>query len=144
MAEQKILFEHENTPEGGYGIESAWAVPIDGYYKLDNILFYAKDYSLGDIVDVENRNGELFVVGLVKESGHSTIRIIFNDLKDVAPTREYLNARGCESEVSDVKILISVDIPPTVGYKEIKEFLEDGERVGKWNYEEACIASANS
>ena len=78
----KILFEHNNAPEGGYGIESAWAIPInEDSYKIDNILFYAPEYSLGDIISVENRDGELFVTGLIKESGHSTVRIIFNNKK---------------------------------------------------------------
>lgn len=141
MEHQKILFEHYNTPEGEYGIESAWAIPINGNFKLDNILFYAKDYSLGDIVSVENRNGELYASGLVEESGHSTVRILFNNLNDVIPTREYLNKMGCESEISDVKFLISLDIPPNVNYQDVRTFLEEGEASSKWSYEESCIAS---
>jgi hypothetical protein len=134
------LFEHHNTPEGIYGIESAWAIPVGEYFKLDNILFYAPEYSLNDIVNVENRNGELFVIGLIKESGHSTVRIIFNNEKDVAPTREYLKSIGCDSEISDVKILISVDISSEVNYQNVKEYLEQGEKLFKWSFEEACIA----
>ena len=95
---------------------------------------------MGDIVSVENRNNELFVTGLIQELGHSTIRMIFEDEKNVAPTRDYLNSIGCESEISDVKILISVDIPPEVNYQKIKEYLEEGEKLSKWSFEEACIA----
>lgn len=140
MEHLKILFEHYNTPENEYGIESAWAIPVGENFKLDNILFYAPSYSLGDVVSVEDRNGELFVTGLVQESGHSTVRVILSDKKDVAPLRERLEKLGCDSEISDVLILISVDIPPEVDYSIIKDLLVDGENLSKWGYEESCIA----
>jgi Domain of unknown function (DUF4265) len=144
MKHKKIFLEHENSPEGGYGIESVWAIPLkDGAYKIDNILFYAPEYSLGDIVSVENREGEFFVKGLVAESGHSTVRIIFNNVDDVKETREFLKKLGCDSEISEVPILISVDIPPTISYSIIKEYLIEGEKMEKWSYEESCIAHNN-
>lgn len=144
MKHIKILLEHENSPEGGHGIESVWAIPLkNGQYKIDNILFYAPEYSLGDIVNVENRNGELFVKSLVSESGHSTIRLIFNNISDVKQTREFLKGLGCDSEISEVPILISVDIPPIVSYSKIKEYLIEGEKMEKWSYEESCIAHNN-
>lgn len=140
MEHLKILFEHYNTPENEYGIESAWAIPEGENFKLDNILFYAPEYSLGDVVSVEDRNGELFVNGLVQESGHSTVRIILSDKADVVPLREQLKKLGCDSEISDVSILISVDIPPEVDYSIIKNLLVEGENLSKWSYEESCIA----
>ncbi|MEO6454237.1 MAG: DUF4265 domain-containing protein [Ginsengibacter sp.] len=140
MEHIKILFEHYNTPDNEYGIESAWAAPVGENFQLDNILFYAPEYSLEDIVSVENRNGELFVTGLVQESGHSTVRIIVSEKESVAPLREQLKKLGCDSEISDVPILISVDIPPEVDYSIIKDLLVQGENLSKWSYEESCIA----
>ncbi len=143
MEHTKVLFEHENTPEGGYGIESAWAIPEGKNYKLDNILFYAPEYSWGDIVSVEDRDGELFVTGLIQESRHSTVRIIFKNSIDVQDVRGYLKKLGCDSEISDVSILVSVDIPPEVSHGLVKDYLEKGEALSKWSYEEACIAHNN-
>lgn len=143
MKHVKILFEHQNTPEGGYGIESAWAIPEEGFYKLDNILFYAPEYSLGDVVSVEDRNQELFVTGLIKESGHSTVRVIFYDAGEVSKAREIMKELGCDSEISNIPTLIAVDIPPNVSYKLVKQFLEEGRAMSKWGYEEACIAHAS-
>lgn len=140
MGHVKILFEHYNTPESEYGIESAWAIPVGDNFKLDNILFYAPEYSLGDIVSVEDRNGELFVNGLVQESGHSTVRVILSDKDDVVTLRERLTRLGCDSEISNVPILISVDVPPEVDYSLIKNLLVEGENLSKWSYEESCIA----
>jgi hypothetical protein len=61
---EKILFEYTDL-NNEYAIESAWAEKVGDNYKLDNILFYARSYSCGDIVKVEDRNGELFVTGLM-------------------------------------------------------------------------------
>jgi hypothetical protein len=143
MEYKKILFEHENAPEGGYGIESAWAIPEGDNFKLTNILFYAPEYSWGDVVSVENREGELFVTGLIQESGHSTVRIIFYKSDEVHDTIEYLISIGCDAEISNIPTLISVDIPAEISYKQVKEFLEGGRNLSKWDYEEACIAHNN-
>jgi hypothetical protein len=141
MEHKKIFFEYENTSNGEYEIESAWALPLgNNKYKLDNILFYAPEYSLGDIVKVEHRGEEPFVVGVVEESGHSTVRILFNDIDNVQTVRMYLDEIGCSSEISNIPILISVDIPPDKKYSDIKKYLDLGESEGKWSYEESCIS----
>lgn len=136
----KIIFEY-NDASDAYALESAWSTKVGDYYKLDNILFYAPEYSLGDIVSVEERNEELYVTGLIKESGHSTVRILFNNKKDVQTTRNKLMELGCESEVSNIPELISVDIPGSVEYfKSVKPLLEKGVKKNLWGFEEACIA----
>jgi len=136
----KILFRYNNIEEDRQDIEGAWASKVGSYYKLDNILFYAKEYSLGDIVEVEEENGELYVTGLHEESGHSTVRIYFNNVDQVAHVREELKKMGCASEISNIPKLISVDIPPDVDYQEIKKYLDVEEAKEQWDYEEACIA----
>ena len=139
MAKQKIIFEYQDASDH-YALESAWADKIVDHYKLDNILFYAPEYSLGDIVSVEERNGELYVTGLVEASGHSTVRILFNNQNDVQSTRDKLKSMGCESELSNISTLIAVDIPPNIPYEKIRDFLIEGEENEKWGYEESCLA----
>lgn len=139
MEHQKIFFEHDNAIEGGIGIESAWAIPIGDYYQLDNILFYVLGYSWKDIVATETIDGEQYVKSIIQKSGHSTIRIIFEEEEYVEPTREHLQLLGCDSEISDVYILITVDVPPTVDIKKVLTFLENGKFAEKWVYEEADI-----
>ena len=139
---QKIIFEYYDFEEN-YALESAWAEKVDAGHRLDNILFYAKEYALGDIVSTENRNGELYVTGLVSESGHSTIRILFNQEQLVISTIEKLQSLGCDSEISNLPNLIAVDIPPSISYSKIKEFLEEGLINEIWGYEEACLAHNN-
>jgi Domain of unknown function (DUF4265) len=136
----KIIFEHQNNANNEYELESAWATRVGEHYKLDNILFYAPQYSWNDVVSVEERSGELYVTGLVKESGHSTVRILFNDPKDVQGVRDQLKKMGCDSEISNTPSLVAVDIPPEVSYSVIRDFLEEGEKAEKWGYEESCLA----
>ncbi|WP_094572345.1 DUF4265 domain-containing protein [Mucilaginibacter xinganensis] len=135
----KIIFEYQDL-EDNYALESAWAEKQGEYYKLCNILFYAPGYSWGDIVSVEDRNGELYVTDLIEESGHSTIRIIFYTKEIIEPTIQQLNGFGCTYEGSNIAKLISVDVPLTVNYKPIKEFLTEGEIKKLWSYEESCLA----
>lgn len=135
----KIFFTHDAF--GDESVESAWAEKIDNGYQLDNILFYAKNYSWGDIVSVEESNGELFVTGLVEEKGHSTIRILVSEISLVPILREELKKLGCSSELSNMKNLIAVDIPPQVPYSNIQNYLDKGETENKWEYQEAAIAS---
>lgn len=137
--QSKILFEFEDF-NGEYAIESIWSTKLKNGYKIDNIPFYVKGFALGDVVSVQEKEGELYVVDLIEESGHSTIRILFNDINDIQQTRAELTNLGCESEISDNTVLISVDIPPTVQYEQIKKYLETGESADKWGYQEACLA----
>lgn len=136
----KILFEYTDLA-GDYALESAWAEPCEaGTYRLDNILFYAPEYALGDEVAVEERSGEWYVTGLVAESGHSTVRVLFTEESAVRPTQAALQALGCDSELSNLPILLAVDIPSSVSYAEVKQYLEAGVQANKWGYEEACLA----
>lgn len=135
---EKILFEYSNSDQE-YAIESAWAKKVGEEYQLENILFYAPNYSFGDVVEVEDRNGELYVTGLVKESGHSTIRIIFYEKQDIDKTLERLKEMGCDYEGSNIVSLISVDVPPEVDYNIVRAFLDKGEEGDKWSYQESCL-----
>lgn len=136
---EKILFEYSDF-DGKYAIESAWAKKVGDYYQLDSILFYAANYSWGDVVKVEDRNGELYVIGLVEESGHSTIRIIFYENENINGAIERLKDMGCDYEVSNISSLIAVDVPPQVNYNELRSFLDEGEENELWSYEESCLA----
>lgn len=135
----KMLFEYEDF-ENQYALESMWVFSTQLGYKIDNIPFYVKGFAYGDIVSAKELEGELYANELVKESGHSTIRILFNSIEEVSGVREYLKNLGCESEISDLPILVAVDIPPSVAYNNIKTYLDIGEEKDLWSYQEACIA----
>lgn len=138
----KILFPLEQT--AGYpphDVESVWAVPLGGgQYKIDNIPFFIRGVSSEDVVTAAERNGSLFYTGLVSERGHSTIRVLIADRDETEEVRAELRAHGCASEGTGIPGLIAVDVPPSVSYRELRQFLDEGERRGRWEYEEGCIA----
>ena len=140
MAEQfKILFRHDAFD--GKDIESMWAVKVENGYKIDNIPFYVKSFSWGDIIDADEIEGQLYARNLVEESGHSTVRILFWDKSIINSTRETLKYLGCGSELSNIESLVSIDVPLSVNYFDLKEHLEDGEQSGSWEYEESCLSN---
>ena len=47
---------------------------------------------------------------------------------------------GCSSELSHVRGLIAVDVPPNVDYKKVRSYLHDGLKQEKWDVQESCLA----
>ena len=121
-------------------MESLWASPADGGYRLDNIPFYAVGVALNDLVDVvPDPDGGLRFLRLLQASGHGTVRLWFERAADVPGVRVHLRRLGCPSEL-DLDRLVAVDVPPTVGYDVIRTYLAAQESAGVLEYEEGCIA----
>jgi hypothetical protein len=134
----KVLFEVENE-DGNIDIESVWAVPTAHGYRIDNIPFYAKGVACDDeVIAVPAEDGLLHFMELRSSSGHSTVRLWFVNESDVQPVRETLRAMGCPSEL-DLSRLVAVDIPPSVPYTRVREYLDKQEAAGVFEYEEACL-----
>ena len=134
----KILFPVEGP--SGADVESLWAVKGDEGYTIDNIPFYAREVALSDVVAARSdMDGALWFDGLVRASGHSTVRLWFERAEDVSGVRSRLRALGCPSELSELPRLVAVDIPPEVPYEKVKILLEQGEADKVFEYEEACL-----
>ena len=135
----KLRFPFENS-EGVGETETMWVIQREDGYEIDNIPFYVTGLAAGDIVSAEpDADGILWYSELVRPSGHSTVQLWFTRQEDVPTVREALRQQGCGSEVSDQPRLVAVDVPPHVPYEGIKAFLEQGERTGRFEYQEACL-----
>lgn len=138
----KILFE-VNNDDGSIDIESMWAIVEPGGYKVDNIPFYATSIAVGDVVRAEpDADGLLRYSGLVSPSGHSTVRIWVSKKEDVENIRKELRSMGCSTEMH-LSRLVSVDIPPSLSYPYVKNYLEKLENGGILEYEEACLGQGD-
>lgn len=134
----KVLFEIARD-NGTHDVESVWAVPTDGGYRLDNIPFYAVGVACGDVVAAaRDADGTLRYTDVVAPSGHSTIRLWFGDAGHVQDVRDELRAMGCDSEL-DLSRLVAVDVPPDVPYERIRNYLDAKESALVFEYEEACL-----
>lgn len=136
----KIAVRFETSEPGSYEIETMWATPGPDGYRIDNIPFYSKSLALGDVVSADRAvDGMLEYRALVRASGHSTVQIWFADEAHVSPTIAALRELGCDCEVSDLPKLVAFDVPPDVPYGAVRAFLDDGERRGLFEYQEACL-----
>jgi hypothetical protein len=138
----KLEKDEDDYPPADY--EGLWTRPLgEGLFQIDNIPFFARGIAWGDIVSALRVEQELRFQEVVKPSGHSTLRLIIHDEKDIPSVQAWLEQRGCSIERSHIPGLIAVDVPPTVPMATLKPFLDEGEARERWGYEEACLASAN-
>lgn len=134
----KVLLEFERG-DGTLEFESVWAVAQGPGYRLDNIPFYARGFALGDLVSATpDPDGLLRCTGLVVASGHSTVRLWIAHADNVPSVRKTLRDMECNSELDHTR-LVAVDVPPNVPYAEVRAYLDEKERTGVLEYEEACI-----
>ena len=137
----KVVFEVENEEDDEVIKESIWAIDLgDNTCQIDNIPFYAFYYACDDIVSIEEFSEQLYVKELITASGNSTVRLLFENEEELTEIKSELNSLSLESESSMSSKLLAVNIPKKILYSEIKNYLENGETKGKFQYEEACIS----
>lgn len=133
----KVLFVYQDEAE--YKTESVWATKVGEYYKIDNIPFFAKNIAAGDIVSVENDEGQLYFDELIQASGNSVVRIVFFNENNIPQVTKELERMGCNWEGSHLTKLISVDIPKDISYEKLRSYLVKGRSSGLFDYQEACL-----
>jgi hypothetical protein len=126
--------------------EHLWARPVDeNRVELDNIPFFVRGVSCGDMVAITRDGDRLLFDHVVESSGHRTLRaIVFRRAaggfdRTLKSLRRQLKQRGCTTEVGPSPGLIAIDVPPAADLNEVLQLLADGERQGLWEYEEAVI-----
>lgn len=139
---KKVLFrlqkDSDDYPPDDW--ESLWALETErGLYSIDNIPFFVRGISFGDIVSVRKKEEELFFKEVVKFSDHSVLRAIVFDETRIEGLRNKMVKMGCEFEGSHIEGLTAFDVPPNVNFDKVVSFLQKGEDKGYWEYEEASI-----
>ena len=141
---KKVLFNLEVID--GYppvSMESTWAeVTEEGYFKINNIPFYSKEISLGDIVSViQKEENYLLYDKTIISSKNSTLRIVFfnenQKFKDNILTK--LIDFGCESEAFNVNFY-AINIPIQVDIEEIYIFLDGFVETNDLDYDTGYLA----
>ena len=136
----KLEKDEDDYPPVDY--EGLWARPLgEGLFQIDNVPFFATGIAYGDIVSAMPEQQELRFQEVVRPSGHSTLRLIIYDEKEVPSVKALLEQLGCAIEQSHIPGLISVDVPPAVSLAMVRQLLDEGEAQERWGYEEACLAS---
>jgi hypothetical protein len=139
---QKVSFELEQD-EYGYPPdrwERLWASEVEpGLYCIDNIPFYVKGISSGDVVSANGDGEELIFKELIRPSTNSVVRLYVSDVAEVQAVRDSFRALGCESELSNLPKLVAVEIPGDVSFDPVVTLLKDGAASERWEYEEGVL-----
>ncbi|WP_213937205.1 DUF4265 domain-containing protein [Pseudomonas sp. dw_612] len=138
----KIVFEL--TPdEDDYppvSSESIWGVfKGEQTYEIDNTPYYVYGVSKGDWVLARPDGEELIAARVVKQGGHSTIRVFASNSNDKSKIIARLQLFGASCSSNQELSLFSVDIPAGCDFSEIDSYLAsiaDGENIA---YEDACL-----
>jgi len=135
----KILFYLEQDSDGypPETIESCWANDLgDNQFEINNIPFFIKNLSLGDIVKtVTQPDGMLEYSNTVKHSKNSTIRIIFHEQNQITIALNHLNSLGVSYEGSHIPNLYAFNIPESADIESLLKYLDTGENSDLWGYE---------
>lgn len=138
----KILFALQPDEDGfpPYSCESVWAIKRDdGRYEVDNIPFFIRDATLGDIIEAAEEDDELWFTHLVTPSLNSLIRVIYFDGDTYETIRQSLEGMGCEVEHFDEICLLSVHIPNEVSLAAVQSYLQKGFHNNLLDYQEAIL-----
>jgi hypothetical protein len=134
----RLVRDEDGFPPADW--EHLWATVADeGLYSIDNTPFFVYGISVGDVVKAELQSGYLVYHATVKQSQHSTLRVMLFEEDEVEQVRKTLAGWGCTTELSHLPGLVAVDVPPEASLPAIRSFLDEGEKAGKWEYEEAAL-----
>jgi hypothetical protein len=134
----KVLFRVEYDDTDVADVETLWAYNLgEDNYKLDNLPYFAYGVSWHDIVyapyDPDEERATFKHV--VSKSGNRTIRVIFGtpveDKNSSQALLDSLAELGCDFEKA-TKLLVVVNIPPSVELADVAETLTEAEV--QWEY----------
>lgn len=141
----KINFRLEQDKDGypPATTEILWARELSpDEYEIDNIPFYVRGISSGDIISAIHEDGELVYERLITPSDNSTLRVIImnkNKKEEIESNlRKYFIEWGCEIE-GNRPGMFAIEVPASVKLEPIIEYLAEGEEEGVWGYEEAAL-----
>ena len=142
MPHQKVLFRLEKDTDGypPTDVEGVWAEEAgNGEFAIDNIPFFCRKVALGDVVDVQDVDGEMFYKSTRRRSGNSLLRVVLFDGHDPSALRSDLAKLGCSTELSHLPSLVAVNVPQSVKIESVRQVLDSGSAHGFWDYEEAIL-----
>ena len=142
----KILFKFHSDIFDKLMVETMWTDIVDnekGFYKLDNIPFYAPLIASDDIVYAEYDESELMLTykRTIEYSGNSVVQVVIMDSSksDINKIRDMFTDLGCVSEKVN-EGYFSMEIPFSMDYKPINtslNILENDDIIG---FSEPCLS----
>jgi len=146
VEDEKLTKIHIDLPHRwGTGGESMWAVELGGDpYELRNTPFYAYDLNFGDVVRAVPESSDLKpeIREVVRRSGNRTLRVWFKK-ETVAEDRALELLRSLKDKLVSferaTKYFFALDLEPKADITQVREVLDEWERLG-WIHYETCEA----
>ena len=122
----KIRFLVEDWVSG----ETLWAEDLGGnLFRLSNIPFYVTGFAMNDVVRCTDENGWKRVVGMHRDSGNGTLRLIFtvaNDSPRAGQVLDELKSVGCSIETASAQLVgVNVPLDLEVPFSQLSNYLND-------------------
>ena len=114
-------------------------------FVLESVPFYLKNVSRGDTVAAAE--GDFLRFSQVIARGcHNTYRLLMADAPDSEIRRAIadLENLGLAVERSENKILLAVDVPPSINQQEIDDYLVEHQELGRWQMQDGFLSSINT
>jgi hypothetical protein len=146
----KLGFALEQDADGWLpgGMEWVWATARpDGTYEVDNSPWYARGVSAGDVVEAElDDDGLLIVRRTVRESGASTLRVIFlgDEQRELDALTEELKQKGYGYEFDQNHGVLGVHVPAALPLRPVAELLAVAEREGRLGWETGHLSGVHA
>ncbi|WP_200626167.1 DUF4265 domain-containing protein [Pseudomonas sp. LAM2023] len=139
---EKIIFNLVPDEDGypSVSTEAIWGIRVGlGEYRIDNVPGYIYGVSKGDVVKTEKIDGESVATSVLRQGGHTTLRVFAEDKELKAKVVKEIEALGGRCSVSSAFSLFSVDLPPEVNFQAVDAYLEGLVESGAIAYEDACL-----
>mgnify|MGYP000855952140 FL=1 len=143
----KVRFALE-PDEGGWppvNSEGLWALKVaEHLYKIDNVPWFVRNLAACDVVVARpDQEGVLWFEEKHQWGGHLTLRVVLHGAIDVAESLrlfiDLLKPYGVSVEGIVQYGMAAVDVPPGVPLAALKALLVEGEKDGRWSFEEGLI-----
>ena len=143
----KIYFSIEQDTDGypPVAVESVWAkkTATENLFEIDNIPFFTRAATLGDIVSGEYSDGTIWFKSLIRPAQSSLIRVVLYDVSKRPFVIENLINLVCIVERFDQYKLLAISIPNMHLFDDIVKFLDSESKNEVLDYEEAILRGFN-
>ena len=80
---------------------------------------------------------------VIARGGHNTYRLLMADVPDADILRAIadLEELGLAVERSENRILLAVDVPPSINQQEIDDYLVKHQELGRWQMQDGFLSS---
>ncbi len=145
----KVAFDLEQVADNWppFSVERLWArkTGVVGELELVNTPFFVRGVAFGDVVRVhpDHDRREMVFDEVTARSGNSTVRIVLNDEDCRDALLELFERAGCTWEFSGAGPHLTVNIPASVDYRELRRKLVELKTSGVIGVEEAFVSTGH-